>query len=163
MKLVTDYVLPDEPCFGMYEGPCMVPNLLGMQERWVQDLKVIRGDQIHHHVIDLGPASEYPTVQPLMMPSLGDDTVAQLQEFAERNRHDDYWAKRSEEMLAESTLIQDHLDQREMLREVVRNRSVFGPTYNVQRNNYPQQAVWRRWYDERAEKTGKKKGYTRNG
>ena len=161
MKLVTDYVLPDEPCFGLFEGACMVPNLLGVSERWVQDIKVVRNDQIHHYVRDLGPASEYPTVQPFLMPSLGDDTVAQLQEFADKNRQDDYWHRRSEEMLESSTLIQDHLNQREAIREVVRNRSVFGPAHTVQRNDYPQQAVWRRWFDERAEKTGKKKGYTR--
>ncbi len=161
MRLVTNYIIPDEPCFGLFEGPCMVPNLLGISERWVQDIKVIRGDRIHHYVTDLGPASEYPTVQPLMMPSLGDDSVAQLQEYADRNRQDDYWAKRSEEMLAESTLIQDHVNQREEIREIVRNRSVFGPMHTTQRNEYPQQAVWRKWFEERAEKTGKKKGYTR--
>lgn len=163
MRLITDYVLPDEPCFGLFEGPCMVPNLLGIQERWVQDIKVIRDDKIHHYVRDLGPASEYPTVQPLMMPSLGDDTVAQLQEFAEKNRHDDYWAKYTEELLESSTLIQDHLNQWEMLREARHNRSVFGPHITRERNSYPRQAVWRKWLDERAEKTGKVKGTFRNG
>lgn len=161
MKLITDYVLPDEPCWGLVEGACLVPNLLGTQERWLQDIKVIRGDRIHHHVIDLGPAEDFERVQPMMMPSFGENTVAQLQEFAERNRHDDYWARYTDELLESSTLIQDHLNQREALREVVRNRSVFGPSITRQRNEYPRAQVWRNYIDERAEKTGKVKGYTR--
>lgn len=162
MKLVTDYVLPDEPCFGMFEGPCMLPTLNGdLRERWVQDLKVVRGDQIHHYVLDFGPAEDFDRVTPMLMPSFGENTVAQLQEFAAKNREDDYWARRRDEMLESSTLIRDHLNQWEANREFIHNRSVFGPAITRQRNEYPRTEVWRRWYDERAAKTGKVKGYTR--
>lgn len=162
MKLVTDYVLPDEPCFGLFEGVCMLPTLNGdWQERWVQDLKVIRGDKIHHHVVDFGPAEDFERVTPMLMPSFGENTVAQLREFADKNREDDYWARRREEMLAGSTLIKDHLDQWESNHARIRNRSVFAPGFAVQRNEYQREAMWRRWQDERAEKTGKVKGYTR--
>lgn len=136
VKLVTDYVMKDEPCYGLIEASFATPT----GEHWLQDIRVIRNDQIHHHVIDLGPASEYPTVTPIMLPSLGDDTVAQLQELAEKNRHDDYWAKRAAEMKAESTFLQDHIRQRYQMHEMIRNRSVFGPAQTTQRNGYSRRA-----------------------
>ena len=79
--------------------------------RWVQTVFVVREDTIAAHTTDLGPAENFEGVIPLMMPSLGDDTVAELRAYAERNRADTYWSNRAKEMLAESTLVKDHLDQ----------------------------------------------------
>lgn len=132
MKLITDYILKDEPCYGLIEGA--VPTVMG--ERWVQGVEVIRDDRVYHYYTDFGPASDFSRVQPLYIPSLGDDTVAQLQELAEKNRHDDYWAKRADEMLASSTLKEDHIRQRWEIYALMNNRSVFGPAVTVQRNGF---------------------------
>ena len=138
MKIVTSYVLPDEPCHGLYDGPRNIPR---KGHRWVQAVYVIRGDTIAEYLEDIGPASDYERIQPMMIPSFGENTVAQLQEFALKNRHDEYWAKRVDEMLAESTLVEDHLRQLEVDREVIRNRSHFGPGIAAQRNGYQRKAA----------------------
>ena len=136
VKPVALSVHKDEGCYGLFEGP--------RQGRWVQVIRVVRGDRLAHYTLDLGPAEAYDGVTPLLMPSYGDDTVGQLQAHAEKNRHDTYWAKRREEMLAESTLIPDILRQEEQLLQVKANRSAFGPGRSVQRNVYPRQAVDRK-------------------
>jgi hypothetical protein len=138
MKIVTQYVLPDEPCHGLFEGPRNIPK---KGQRWVQAVYVIRDDAIAEYLEDLGPAEDYARIQPMMIPSFGENTVAQLQEFAVKNRHDEYWTNRVDEMLAESTLIEDHLRQLEVNREVIRNRSHFGPGIAAQRNGYPRKAA----------------------
>ena len=128
MHIVTTAVFPGEPCHGLFEGP--------ENGRWVQKVFVVRGDTIAKYQIDLGPEEDFASVTPIVIPGFGDDSVAALQYFAEKNRTDDYWAKRAEEMLAGSTLIADHVRQAEIDHAVIRNRSVFGPGYAVQRNGY---------------------------
>ena len=118
MKIETAQVHPDEPCYGLREEPRLLPGKIGW--RWAQTVFVVRGDAIAAHTTDFGPAEDFAHVTPLMMPSLGDDTVAQLREHAEKNRHDAYWQKRRQEMLAQSTLIADHIDQLEMTRTLVK-------------------------------------------
>lgn len=160
VKLVTDYILPDEPAWGLFEGPVMMPQPgRAIEDHWVQDIKVVRNDKIAHYIRDFGPAENYEHVTPLLMPSFGDDTVAQLQAWAEKNRYDNFWQKRREEMLAGSTLIADVLRQAEMDHEMINSRSVFGPAISVQRGVYPRQDVWRRWRDKRDMRKGKKEFY----
>ena len=115
-------MLPDEPAYGLFEGPRMMPMPRGQQWRWIQAVYVVRDDTIAEYVQDLGPAAEYERIQSLLMPSQGENTVAQLREHAEKNRHDTYWADRTDEMLSESTLIQDHLRQLEQ-RQIVTKRN----------------------------------------
>jgi hypothetical protein len=136
VAIVTNRIYPDEPCYGLFEGPD--------HGRWVQKIFVIRSDSIARWQKDLGPEENYERVMPLLMPSFGDDSVAQLQAFAEKNRQDDYWAKRRDEMLAASTLVQDHLDLLEQDLLLKANRSVFGPKVNVQRFRHPGQYAARR-------------------
>ena len=98
-----------------------MPGLNGSRSwRWIQTVFVIRGDAIAAHTTDYAPAENFQHVTPLMMPSFGDDTVAQLREHAEKNRHDTYWQDRAAEQLANSTLISDHLDQVLMKHEYAR-------------------------------------------
>ena len=137
LKVVTPYVLSDEPCYGLFEGSMQVPQWNGAtEERWIQDVVVIRNDRKAHYITDFGPANEFEHITPMMIPSFGENTVAQLQDLAERNRHDDYWYKRSQEMMASSTLIADHIRQVEEQHELIRNRSHFGSIIAVQRNGY---------------------------
>lgn len=121
MKIVALMVSPDEPCHGLREEPRMMPRPDGSQSwRWTQTVFVIRGDTIAAHTTDYGPAEDFANVTPLMMPSFGDDTVAQLREHAEKNRHDTYWQDRAKEQQANSTLIRDHIEQIDMKREYAR-------------------------------------------
>ena len=121
MKIETQWVHPDEPCHGLREEPRMMPGLNGAQSwRWVQTVFVVRGDAIAAHTTDHGPAENFAHVTPLMMPSFGDDTVAQLREFAEKNRHNTYWQERAAEQQANSTLIRDHMNQIAMKAEYAR-------------------------------------------
>lgn len=123
----------------------LVPNPLGgTHHRWMQQVRVVRGDNLAYHLTDYGPEEDYEDVQPLVMPSFGDDTVAQLREFADKNREDRYWANRSREMMAESTLIEDHIRQIEQDRLTIKNRSVFGSGVVVERNGWPQNYAWSR-------------------
>jgi hypothetical protein len=133
MKIVTTRIHPDEPCYSIHEGP--------RNGRWVQRVYVVRGDAIAEWTHDYGPVSDFPDATETIYGSDGDDSIAQLQELAERDRHSDKWAKRRREMQAESTLIPDSLKQEEELLDVVRNRSHFGPGMSVQRNDFPHEAV----------------------
>jgi len=97
---------------------------------------VIRGDAIASWTHDYGPAENFRRVQEILIPSFGENTVGQLQDLAERNRHDTYWANRSDEMLAESTLIGDVLKGDEERKNRIRNRSTIGPHVRIERNGY---------------------------
>lgn len=136
VAIVTDRIYKDEPCYGLFEGE--------EKGRWVQKVWVVRDDCIARYQLDLGPASDFEDVVALVMPSQGDDTVAELQAYAEKNRHDHYWSNRSKEMLSESTLIEDHLRLLDQETKTLLNQSVFGPGVSVQRNAVPRQLIARR-------------------
>lgn len=145
MHIVTDRIDGNEPCHGLVERPVMSATPGGGTSwRWIQSIFVVRGDTIAKHETDFGPAKDFDRIQPLAIPSFGENTVAQLQDLAEGNRHDDYWARRVDEMLAESTLVKDHLRQLAQNREIVRNRTHIGPGGMFQRNGYPRKAA-REW------------------
>ena len=122
MKIETAIVHPDEWAYGLREGPRMMPGPNGTQSwRWVQTVWVLRGDAIAAHTTDFGPAENFQHVTELVMPSTGeDDTVAQLREHADKNRHDTYWQDRAKEQQANSTLIRDHMNQVAMTAEYAR-------------------------------------------
>lgn len=141
MKIVTDRVYPDEPCWGLREGPRTVHSLTGTAKHWVQAVYVIRGDAVAEYTTDYGPAENFKDSTEVIYPSFGENSVAQLQELAERDRYSDKWARRRREMQAESTLIADILRQEEIIMEVKRNRSQFGPAISIQRIDFPREAV----------------------
>jgi hypothetical protein len=101
----------------------------------------VRGNDLAYYTQDFGPAEDFEDVTPLIMPSIGTDTVAQLQEHAEKNRHDNYWAKRRKEMLEGSTLIEDAVRSLDQEREMILNRTHLGPSLSVQRNDVPRGAI----------------------
>jgi hypothetical protein len=105
---------------------------------------VVRGDSIAEWSHDYGPVSDWPDATEVIYPSFGENSVAQLQECAERDRHSDKWAKRRRELQAESTLISDILRDEEQKLEVIRNRSHFGPGRSVQRIDFPREAAFRK-------------------
>ena len=128
MKIVTQTISPDEPCHGLFEGP--------RDGRWIQAVYVIRGDAIAEWTKDYGLEEDFDRITPLLMPSFGENSVGSMQYFADKNREDDFWAKRTDEMIEGSTLIEDHVRQVEIDQEIIHNRSVFGPAIRVQRGAY---------------------------
>ncbi len=141
MHVVADRIFPDEPCWGLAEGP--------EHGRWIQKIWVIRGDRKAKYMTDFGPVSDFPDATPTVYASVGTDTVAQLQECAERDRHDDKWAKRRRELQSESTLIADILGQAEQKIAMRANRSVIGPHQTTQRIDFPREAVKERQKERR--------------
>jgi len=135
MQILASKVHSDEPCYGLAEIP--------ENGRWLQKIFVIRDDCIAKYQVDLGPESDFEKVMPLVMPSYGDDTVGQLMAYADKNRQDHYWYNRRQEMLGESTLIEDHLRLLDNGTRQLFNQSVFGPAISVQRNRTNRQAMTR--------------------
>jgi len=155
MKIVTLQVHPDEPCYSLAEGPRKIRTPEGaIENHWVQRVYVVRGDAIAEYTKDYGLAALFKEIPPLVLLSDGDDTVAQLQELAERHRHDDKWIKWRQELQAESTLISDIVRQREQKWELLHNRSQFGPGLSVQRNAVNLNPALRRDRDKRQAYTG---------
>ena len=140
MHIVTDHVRSDEPCHGLAEGPLHMPHDGGFRRRWVQRIFVVRGDAIAKHMIDLGPAEDWEDrAVPLVMPSFGENTVAQLQESAERTRNEGKYMRYRADLLANSTLIEDSLAGLEQEYLVKSNRTIIGPHVFAQRGAYPGQ------------------------
>jgi len=110
MHIVTDRIHKDEPCWGLWEGR--------KGGRWIQRVFIVRGDAVAKFETDYGPISKWPDAVEIIYPSFGENSVGQLQELAERDRHSDKWAKRGRERLAGSTLIADILRQEEILIDV---------------------------------------------
>jgi hypothetical protein len=146
MHIITATVSPSEPCHGLFEGL--------QDDRWVQKVFVIRGDAIARYEVDMGPAEDFDGVTPILIPGFGDESVSAFQYLAEQNRHDDYWTKRAEEMLAESTLIADHVRQVEQFDSYIKNKSVFGPAVTTQRNIYDSSVVARKLSAAKQKHTG---------
>ena len=155
MEILTGAVYPGEPCYGYMTGPRQLPSIDG--GRMVEFVFVIRGDAIAKYVQDFGAYDDWPFyIPPMIVPSDGENTVAQLQDMGERHRHDDKWDRRMREYKEGSTLFQDIIRQEEQRHEIIQNRSTFGPAGNFQRNGWPHEHVVRRWMDERARRTGKR-------
>ena len=108
----------------------------GQEWRYCEVVRVIRGDEKAEYITDIGPAELFEHIPPHMIPSFGENKVGKVLEMLERHRHDPYWQKRTEEMLAESTLIEEAIRQNEQMHEAIHNRSSFGPMVKVQRNGY---------------------------
>ena len=117
-----------------------MPHGQGFRRRWVQRVFVIRGDALAKHEIDLGPAEEWEGVaSPLLMPSFGDDTVAQLQEHAEVTRNESKYLQLIRQYQEESTLVEDSLAGLEQQLLAKRNTTTIGPHVFAQRGDYPGQ------------------------
>lgn len=145
MHIVTDRVFADEPCWGLAEGPFVMPQPDGSTPiHWVQRVFVIRDDAIAKYLWDIGPVEDYEDrATPIIMPSFGENTVAELQAHAERNRHEDKYVRRRQEMAAESTLVEDAIAEVERRYLAKRNRTIIGPHVRVERGGWPGQTATR--------------------
>lgn len=104
-------------------------------------MRVIRGDRIADCVTDMGPSEDFENCIQQQFVCLGDDTVGEVMEMAEKDRYDDHWQKRRREIAEASTLIPDYANQTEARWKVARNQSVFGPGVTRQRNGFPVEAT----------------------
>lgn len=154
-RIVTDYVHPDEPCYGGFEGPLMREVGLGSDWRWCQVVRVIRGDEKAEYLKDMGPAHDFDLVTPIMIPSFGENKVGHILELLERNRHDTYWQTRAREMQEANTLIPDMIRQAEQIHEVINNRTTFGAAGHFQRNGYSHITTERGYMARKRQKTGR--------
>ncbi len=133
---MTDFLSATEPCYGIWEGH--------EDGRWIQKCFVVRGDTIAKFLMDFGPAENFEMTTPIFLPCKGNCSVAEMQAWAERNRHDTYWQTRAKEMLAESTLISDLIEQQEKILSVAANRTTIGPHQRVQRNGFSLQKKFKK-------------------
>ena len=93
LKLATDHVLPNEPCFGLAEIN-RASRKAGEGVRRVQIVEVVRNDQVYVHERDLGLAEAFKT-EPFAIPGHFEvspgrydvlETVGRLQGAAEEFR-----------------------------------------------------------------------------
>jgi len=86
----THYILPDEPCYGLYELNFQSPGNKGFHR--YQIILVIRGDRLAEYRQDMGLAKKYKGDQVRIPGGVKDETtgritivhtVAELQELAE--------------------------------------------------------------------------------
>lgn len=136
MKIITDKISRDEPCHGLLE---VDRSVQGEMHR-MQSVFVVRGDSIAAYETDLGPSSLFGERQAIF--AMGDESVAFVMDWAERDRYDDTGRKLREELRESSTLIKDFIAEKEQNWERINNRSVFGPGINKQRNGYSKKAAW---------------------
>lgn len=139
MKLIrptTQLVHPDEPAWSLREI-----NLVRApthQWRRYQIVTVIRDDRFTEWWSDLGPKENHDAAE-FEIPSLFEHTVAELWEIALEVRcgPNTGFEQRRLELAGESTLIRDFIDQYEERRQMIHNRSQYGPGGHKQRIGYP--------------------------
>lgn len=148
LDIITEKVHPQEVCYGMWQGP--------RGERWILKLWVLRGDAIARWEQDCGPASKYERIPEQVIPGDEETTVAEFLYEAERHRNDLFAWNHLQRVKAESTLVKDINEQREARREYIRNRSVNGPHFKIERSIYNRENAWRKFFDERSARTGKR-------
>ena len=139
MKPATLFIHPDEKAMSLREINLIRPPTY-QWHRW-QIVTVNRGDALSEWWKDLGPKSNFPRPE-LEIPSFWEHTVGELWDMAQHYRlQDDYWRKFALEQAAESSLITDWTEQVEERREVINNRSKFGPGYTKQRVGFSRKAA----------------------
>ena len=124
---------PNEPAWLLRETN--ERNSAKREIRRYQRIWVNREDRLAVFTKDLGPASSF-TYPELQIPAEWCHTVDELQAIAEQVREGRELDDLIEERKAESTLVQDWLDQVERRRKVTHNRSIFGPGGKTQRNGF---------------------------
>ena len=142
MRIVTDRVHKDEPCYGLQEVDRLIAYPDGStRSRRIQAVYVVRGDCIAEYATDLGPSENFRNVMQLKLLSMGDDTVGECMEEAERSRLDTFERELRAEVVGTSTLIQDFIREKEENIERINNRSHFGPKHTKQRNGFDKRAA----------------------
>lgn len=135
----TNVVLQDEPCYWLTERHLQSPGSRGL--RRFQILWVVRGDRLHEHVTDLGPASRYNGVPQFNVQGGVTDeqtgriwiehTVAELRDIADAHRAGLLGAPTQYEPTDMKTAWFKQLDRKRL---EARRQSVFGAYHRVERH-----------------------------
>ena len=128
-------LLPDEPCYLLVEMNLHPPSGHAMHR--YQLVQVVRNDALVWIRIDMGLADEWPDIDQLRVLTLGTESVAWAQDFADEKRADMFW--RNYVVEHPSTLIEDYVASAEELRKWQLGQSTFGPGYTRQRGRH----LWR--------------------
>lgn len=144
-KVIGPVVVVDEnePVHSLQEGYAM--NREGQDHRYqALTVSAMSGQALAAFWWDLGPSEDftvtvdgesYPT-PPWHQVALWEHTVAELRFYAERDRGDDYGIQMLHEQTQTSTIIEDYWDLLAEDRQLVANRSTFGPGGVIQRNGF---------------------------
>ena len=116
----TNYLNADEPALMLVEEDRVTSNF--KNHRW-QIVYVGRGDKVYEFPRDLGPATNYKNIEPFLLFSGGEDTVAYLMDMADAERDTNKLKLILAERAANSTLIQDAISLEEAKRTLVKRNS----------------------------------------
>ena len=139
----TTEVDENEPTQSIQEG--YAPNRAGEPHRYqVLTVAALSGNALAAFWWDLGPSddftvtvdySTYP-MPPYHQWAEWEHTVAELRFYAARDRGDDWAIQMLHEQTQTSSIITDYWDLLAEDRQLVRNRSTFGPGGVIQRNGF---------------------------
>ena len=123
---------PDEKAYVLAEYNLNLPPEFRGFHRY-RIVTVNREDKIVAFKKDMGPAELFITPEFRIL-GLWEYSVAELWDMADRNQENMYWVNKTVELQGESTLIKRTIEQAEINRLILENRSTFGPEIKVQRN-----------------------------
>lgn len=135
---VTDHISPDEKALKLQELNYLTDQYREAH-RW-QFIYVNRGGKLAVYITDMGLAVNWSHGE-IIIVSNWEDSVAYLQEEANKMRFEDALTKLLQEAKAESTLANDWLRLRSEIWEQAHNRSHFGPRFRKQRNLFARSKV----------------------
>lgn len=125
LTTVATEVHPDEPCYGLVEMTLNKNDYHGKAR--YQLTYVSRNDVLTPYVRDVSSAvGGNLNVPPLRIQSLGDDTVGQVWDLADRYRKNPTLEQTLLERAGESTLISDMLELSQQIQKIKSNVSTFG-------------------------------------
>ena len=144
---ITHFIHPNEKCFLLAElyltpfqltrgGKKYQPENFHGRQRW-RITWVNRGDKLAEYH-EMSPHQDVP---PVRIPSFWEHTYGELcglaDDYATGQRGAESDRALLHEMRAESTLVQDFLDQCEDRFAMLNNVSTFGPVFKKQRDGFP--------------------------
>lgn len=126
---VVEFVHPDEPCYFMLEQDVTKADYSGT--RRFRIFAVNRNDALAYFWQDLGPATGG---DPFQIISVWEDTVGEVLDLAAYlHGHPELYEGKREELVGNSTLIKDLVDQLEQADKILRHRTHSGPSLLKQR------------------------------
>ena len=147
MLLGTEYIEPDEYALALVELPMLSPDFKSMRRYRI--LYVVRNDNLAEYREDMGLASDFnaPPFRILGGVTEGskvyfEHTVGELLDMADYLRDEGpKFRQRLRDKEAESTMVQDAIDQYEERSQIIANRSSYGPTGHTQRDGFSRRAL----------------------
>lgn len=127
----TAVIKPNEKCWVLREYDHLTADY--KQMRRYQSIYLVRDGEMREFKTDLGPSIQFPGAPEIRIVSLGEDTVAEMQEQALAMRVE----SRAQYLLDQrgpSDLMERYVKFAHERWQLMHNRSVFGPAYKRERN-----------------------------